>query len=270
MQLRARLESHFLIVGFTRVHTFVTWDSHELTHNLTGSHAQTFVLDWKRHTHKGHTTRQQTATWAHTAGHKRDGHRMCAHLSFVGFTCVHTVCAMQRIHKHNKVGCALTESLIRGPRPLPLPALPHTIDSLQSVHTAIAPAVAEVGARPGPAALGRPGRRVRVPLDGHTALRGQALLLTGVEGHGAPPAPAVEGGLVHPLPVRRGLGVVGGRFGGGGVALRLGVRNPVDCGRCTGTGETPFVRLCPRPPPPPPPPPPPNSHSLIFFRRQST
>ena len=41
MRLRARLESHFLIVGFTRVHTFVTWDSHELTHNLTGSHAQT-------------------------------------------------------------------------------------------------------------------------------------------------------------------------------------------------------------------------------------
>ena len=92
MRLRARLESHFLIVGFTRVHTFVTWDSHELTHNLTGSHAQTFVLDWKRHTHKGHTARQQTATWAHTAGHKRDGHQMCAHLSFVGFTCVHTFC----------------------------------------------------------------------------------------------------------------------------------------------------------------------------------
>ena len=90
MRLRARLESHFLIVGFTRVHTFVTWDSHELTHNLTGSHAQTFVLDWKRHTHKGHTTRQQTATWAHTAGHKRNGHHMCAHLSFVGFTRVHT------------------------------------------------------------------------------------------------------------------------------------------------------------------------------------
>jgi hypothetical protein len=41
MRLRARLESHFLIVGFTRVHTFVTWDSHELTHNLTGSRAQT-------------------------------------------------------------------------------------------------------------------------------------------------------------------------------------------------------------------------------------
>ena len=41
MRLHARLESHFLIVGFTRVHTFVTWDSHELTHNLTGSHAQT-------------------------------------------------------------------------------------------------------------------------------------------------------------------------------------------------------------------------------------
>jgi hypothetical protein len=92
MRLCARLESHFLIVGFTRVHTFVTWDSHELTHNLTGSHVQTFVLDWKRHTHKGHTTRQQTATWAHTAGHKRDGHHMCAHLSFVRFTCVHTFC----------------------------------------------------------------------------------------------------------------------------------------------------------------------------------
>ena len=43
MRLRARLESHFLIVGFTRVHTFVTWDSHELTHNLTGSHAQTDI-----------------------------------------------------------------------------------------------------------------------------------------------------------------------------------------------------------------------------------
>ena len=43
MILRARLESHFLIVGFTRVHTFVTWDSHELTHNLTGLHAQTAI-----------------------------------------------------------------------------------------------------------------------------------------------------------------------------------------------------------------------------------
>ena len=40
MRLRARFESHFLIVGFTRVHTFVTRDSHELTHNLTSSHAQ--------------------------------------------------------------------------------------------------------------------------------------------------------------------------------------------------------------------------------------
>ena len=43
MRLRARLESHFLIVGFTRVHTFVTWDSHELTHNPTGSHARTTI-----------------------------------------------------------------------------------------------------------------------------------------------------------------------------------------------------------------------------------
>ena len=41
MRLCAHLESHFLIVGFTRVPTFVTWDSYELTHNLTGSHAQT-------------------------------------------------------------------------------------------------------------------------------------------------------------------------------------------------------------------------------------
>ena len=43
MRLRACLESQVLIVGFTRVHTFVTWDSHELTHNLTGSHAQTDI-----------------------------------------------------------------------------------------------------------------------------------------------------------------------------------------------------------------------------------
>ena len=43
------LESHFLIVGFTRVHTFVTWDSNELTHNLTGSHAQTVPLGRGEH-----------------------------------------------------------------------------------------------------------------------------------------------------------------------------------------------------------------------------
>ena len=43
MRLRARLESYFLIVGCTRDHTFLTWDSHELTHNLTGSHAETDI-----------------------------------------------------------------------------------------------------------------------------------------------------------------------------------------------------------------------------------
>ena len=125
MRLRARLESHFLIVGFTRVHTFVTWDSHELTDNLTGSHAQTFVLDWKRPTHKGHTTQQQTAAWAHTAGHKREGHHMCAHLSFVGFTCVHTFCLWDaKDSQTKKVGCALTEGLAVGLEAVKVPAQP--------------------------------------------------------------------------------------------------------------------------------------------------
>ena len=99
MRLRARLESHFLIVGLTRVHTFVTWDSHELTHNLTGSHAQTFVLDWKRHTHKEQDINGTVITCVHTC-HLWDSH------VFTLF-----VCGMQRIHKHKKVGCALTESL---------------------------------------------------------------------------------------------------------------------------------------------------------------
>ena len=112
MRLRARLESHFLIVGFTRVHTFVTWDSHELTHNLTGSHAQTFVLDWKRHTHKGHTTRQQTAT-GHTQQDINGTIITCVHTCHLWDSHVFTlfVCGMQRIHKHKKVGCTLTESL---------------------------------------------------------------------------------------------------------------------------------------------------------------
>ena len=62
-----------LIVGFTRVHTFVTWDSHELTHNPTGLHAQTAIPN------AGGSV-------------ELDGHHMCAHGSFVGFTCVHTFC----------------------------------------------------------------------------------------------------------------------------------------------------------------------------------
>ena len=75
MRLRARLESHFLIVGFTRVHTFVTWDSHELTHNLTGLHAQTAIptqVDLLNST---------VITCVHTY-----------HFFCVGFTRVHTFC----------------------------------------------------------------------------------------------------------------------------------------------------------------------------------
>ena len=121
MRLRARLESHFLIVGFTRVHTFVTWDSHELTHNLTGSHAQTAIPT------------------------KVD-------LNSTVITCVHTcrlwdshvftlfVCGMQRIHKHKKVGCALTESLLPAhcpihPRGRGPTARPHCLlDDCHCVH----------------------------------------------------------------------------------------------------------------------------------------
>ena len=85
--------AHLSFVGFTRVHTFVTWDSHELTHNLTGLHAQTAIptqVDLLNST---------VITCVHTY-HLWDSH------VFTLF-----VCGMQRIHKHKKVGCALNESL---------------------------------------------------------------------------------------------------------------------------------------------------------------